>query len=542
MNNMIERSKQNYEDYYEIIKVIGIGGYGCVFKGRDKQTKELRAIKVMNIDKIKENLLIKYEREELKEQLKLCIDGFIEEFEIMKICSQNNKNSVKCYEYFNNKENFVIIMELCDKNLSELLNKKYDEEGKGLNLKEIHKIMKQLNNTFKIMKKNNIIHRDLKLENILIKYINDNKDYIIKLTDYGCSKRLISLTKNCKTYTGTLVYMAPEILKEEEYNYKCDLWSVGIIIYRLIFGKSPYLGENEKALINNIDKLGNKIIKETENKKLNDLIKRLLEKEPINRINWDEYLNHEYFKSKSKFRSKINLKYNVREDGYENIFGEKFVKNNIKNIEIEINGKKNELVKEYELKEGENNIKIIIKKEIYNLEEMFSKCSSLINIDELKYLDTRKIKNFSYMFMECKSLTDIKSLENWNVSNGNDFSYMFCYCTSLSDIKSLKNWNVSNGNNFSYMFNGCIELKDIKSLENWNVSNGNDFSGMFNHCSSLSNIKSLKNWNVSNGINFSSMFKGCSSLSNIKSLEKWNVSNGIVDWAQSPIPKNFIFI
>jgi len=66
---MIERSKQNYEDYYEIIKVIGIGGYGCVFKGRDKQTKELRAIKVMNIDKIKENLLIKYEREELKDFL-----------------------------------------------------------------------------------------------------------------------------------------------------------------------------------------------------------------------------------------------------------------------------------------------------------------------------------------------------------------------------------------------------------------------------------------------------------------------------------------
>ena len=364
---MNERSKQNYKDYYETIEVIGIGGYGCVYKGREKKTKELRAIKVINIEKIKEKLLSQYEREEIKNQIKLYIDGFIEEFEIMKICSKNNNNSVKCYEYFNNKENFVIIMELCDKNLLQLLNKKFEEEKKGFNSEEIYKIMKQLNNTFKIMKENNIIHRDLKLENILIKYYDkEKKNYIIKLSDYGCSKRLISLTKNCKTNIGTVVYMAPEILKGKEYNYKCDLWSIGIIIYRLIFGKSPYSGENKNVLINNIDKLGNKIIK-IENKELNDLIKRLLEKESLKRINWDEYLNHPFFKNKNK----INLKYYVKEDSYENIFGEKFVENNKNNIEIEINGKKNELVSKYKLKKGENNIEIIIKNKLYNLEDMF---------------------------------------------------------------------------------------------------------------------------------------------------------------------------
>ena len=50
---MNDRTKQNYEEYYEIIKEIGTGGYGCVYEGRDKKTKELRAIKVMNIEKIK---------------------------------------------------------------------------------------------------------------------------------------------------------------------------------------------------------------------------------------------------------------------------------------------------------------------------------------------------------------------------------------------------------------------------------------------------------------------------------------------------------
>ena len=230
---MVERTKQSYEEFYETIKVIGTGGYGLVYKGRDKETKELRAIKVIDIEKIEENLSSQYEREEIQEKLKLCIEGFKEEFEIMKICSNNNENSVKCYEYFINDNNFVIIMELCDNNLLQLLIKRCEEKGKGFNIEEIYDIMIQLNNTFKIMKENNIIHRDLKLENILIKYI-DKEKYIIKLSNYGCSKKLISLSRNCNTYVGTLLYMSPEILKGEEYNYKCDLWSIGIIIYRLI--------------------------------------------------------------------------------------------------------------------------------------------------------------------------------------------------------------------------------------------------------------------------------------------------------------------
>ena len=219
---MSDRKKKNYKEYYEIIEEIGSGAYGHVYKGKDKRAKELRAIKVISLETIKEKLSSQYETEEIKEQLNLCINGFIEEFNNMKICSNNNNNSVKCYEYFNNKDNFVIIMELCDQNLLQLLNKRIKEKEEGFNIEEIYDIMKQLNNTFKRMKENNIIHRDLKLENILIKYI-DKEKYIIKLSDYGCSKRLISLSRNCNIYSGTLPYISPEILKGKEYNYKCDL-------------------------------------------------------------------------------------------------------------------------------------------------------------------------------------------------------------------------------------------------------------------------------------------------------------------------------
>ena len=347
---MNERIKKNYKEYYEIIEVIGIGGYGCVYKGRDKNTKEMRAIKVISIEKIRgnltfkyeieENLLYEYEASEIEKQKNLFINGFIEEFNNMKICSNNNKNSVKCYEYFNNENNFVIIMELCDNNLLQILNKRIKEKGKVFNIEEIYDIMIQLNNTFKIMKENNIIYRDLKLENILIKYI-DKEKYIIKLSDYGCSKRLISLSRNCNTYSGTLLYMSPEILKGEEYNYKCDLWSIGIIIFTLIYCISPYIGDKDIELINKIDNLGNKIIK-IENEELNDLVKSLLEKDPEKRINWDEYFKHPFFKTKNV----INIIYYVKKDEEkeQNIFGRKFVENNENKIELVINGVNYKLV------------------------------------------------------------------------------------------------------------------------------------------------------------------------------------------------------
>ena len=124
-------------------------------------------------------------------------------------------------------------MELCKESLKEFIN------DKNLNSKEIFNILNQLNKTFKIMVENKIVHRDLKPNNILIKYDKDNK-YIIKLCDYGISK-LEKYTK-LKTHIGTIDYMAPEIIKlleGENYSNKCDLWSLGIILYELCFKEAP---------------------------------------------------------------------------------------------------------------------------------------------------------------------------------------------------------------------------------------------------------------------------------------------------------------
>ena len=98
----------------------------------------------------------------------------------------------------------------------------------------------------------------------------------------------------------------------------------------------------------------------------------------------------------NKNKNEINIIYKTDKEGEENIFGVKFVNNNKNNIELIINGNKNNLIEKYKLRKGGNNIKIIIKNKITFLEYMFYKCKSLKNIKELEYLDTKDINNFNF--------------------------------------------------------------------------------------------------------------------------------------------------
>ena len=100
----------------------------------------------------------------------------------------------------------------------------------------------------------------------------------------------------------------------------------------------------------------------------------------------------------AKYKNEINLIYKTENKGKHNIFGKNFVKNNENNIELIINGVKSKLIDEYDLEKGINNIKLIIKKDLINLNNMFYNCNTLYNIDELKYLNTSNCTNFSLVF------------------------------------------------------------------------------------------------------------------------------------------------
>ena len=199
--------------------------------------------------------------------------------------------------------------------------------------------------------------------------------------------------------------------------------------------------------------------------------------------------------------------------------------NNKNNIELLINGKKNELIDIYILEKGINKITLIIKNNLTNLEQMFYDCKELYNIDELKYLDTSSCSNFNGMFFYT-NISNLKFLENWNVSNVINFSKMFMGCSNILDIKPLGNWNVSKCTYFSGMFcYFCPKISDIKPLENWDVSSCINFCEMFQGLK-MSTINPLKNWNVSNGKQFNYMFSNCQQLVDIKALKNWNISNG----------------
>ena len=146
--------------------------------------------------------------------------AFFNELDCMKKC--NCKNSVYLYNHIETVNNYNIIMELCDGDLDQELRKRPN----GFNTEEVRFIFSQLNNAFKKMVENNIIHRDLKLGNILIKYIDEEKTkFIPKLSDYGLSKELSDKSGIARTSLGTPSTMAPEINKGK-YNNKVDLWSV----------------------------------------------------------------------------------------------------------------------------------------------------------------------------------------------------------------------------------------------------------------------------------------------------------------------------
>ena len=144
------------------------------------------------------------------------------------------------------------------------------------------------------MAQNNLIHRDIKLENILVKYnSNSNTNYTLKLTGYELSKQILNLVEKFHGKIGAYKYMAPEILRGEPFDQKCDLWSLGVCIYILCFKKFPFNGNTENQVLKEIDET--EFFLKTNNNNLDYLISRLLTKDPKKRMTWSEYFNAPFF-------------------------------------------------------------------------------------------------------------------------------------------------------------------------------------------------------------------------------------------------------
>ncbi len=266
-------------DNYVLMNVLGSGQFGDVYKAKRMDKDEFYAVKAISKDKL-DNV------PRLHEMTK-------DEVEILS--KIKNPNVIRLYETLKTANNLYIVYELCNGGtLEELLDKK-----KFLPEKEAFQIFRQLLSGCKPIVKQNILHRDLKPSNILF------HDGIIKIADFGFCKTLTNSNEVTETMVGSPIYMAPEVLRGYPYSMKADIYSLGVVLYEMLYGVAPFEDVNIPGLLNKI-KYGrivfhnyNPVSASTEY-----LLKRMLESNDTKRIEWDELFDYFYIDQEAENEKK----------------------------------------------------------------------------------------------------------------------------------------------------------------------------------------------------------------------------------------------
>ncbi|OHT11067.1 AGC family protein kinase [Tritrichomonas foetus] len=135
-----------------------------------------------------------------------------------------------------------------------------------------------------------IVYRDLKPENILL-----DANGHIKLTDFGLSKDILATdTGTATTFCGTSEYLAPEVVMQMPYSYPIDMWALGVLVYEMILGTTPFYDENKAKMFTNI--VGSEPFFPPQlDRRISDFIGKLLDKDPNNRPRFEEIKSHPFF-------------------------------------------------------------------------------------------------------------------------------------------------------------------------------------------------------------------------------------------------------
>ncbi|CAD8193869.1 unnamed protein product [Paramecium octaurelia] len=264
MQQQLEQSLRRLGDYqFDTKYLLGEGAFGKVYRGSKVTTNQDVAIKKIDSSMINKD--------------KYLTDALNQEVQIMK--QLDHPNIVKFIDKFNTDLSIYIVTEYCeDGDLRNIM------KGRRIPETEVNQIFCQLASGFKELVKANIIHRDLKPANIM------NHKGVVKIADFGFAKIVDNFSGELlKTCVGSPLYMAPQILKREKYTTKSDIWSLGVIYYEMIYGKTPWTGVDEKSLTKNVMKQPLIFPDKTT---LSDFgkgfLSRALEKEESKRMEWAE--------------------------------------------------------------------------------------------------------------------------------------------------------------------------------------------------------------------------------------------------------------
>ena len=421
--------KYSFNNFTKVIegifpKQLGQGSFGRVFLVSHNETKELYALKTIE----KRKILMTYGK----------LDNIYDEINIHS--KLYHQNIIKLYNVYEDEETINIIMEYAKEgNLYHLIKK----EKNGFSEQKSYEFFIQIINAVYYLHSNNIIHRDIKPENILIG--DDNK---LKLCDFGWAKELT--LENRSTFCGTMEYMAPEIVGSENYDYSVDIWSLGILLYELLFGHSPFNADSNKNIIFNIKK--HELNYDNENKKISnsckDLIERLLNENPQKRLRIKDILEHPFIKKYSKKALLYTKKSStiINEDKINNQLSKNL--NDVNNNIIHIN-KRDEL----------NNMKVNSR----------LKRSNTININGnndskfgLKYFSSKEM-----LFNDIKEIEEQKAIKNNHKSNKQlALLAKFRYSLNIQLEKAKKSIeNISFKSNQNFTFEDIRDNQFQKDME-----------------------------------------------------------------------------
>ncbi|KFO18734.1 Serine/threonine-protein kinase 33 [Fukomys damarensis] len=233
------------KEFYTFGRTLGQGSFGMVFEAKDKETETKWAIKKVNKEK-------------------------------------------KMY----------LVMELCeDGELKEILDRK-----RHFSENETRWIIQSLASAIAYLHNKDIVHRDLKLENIMVKSsfidANNEMNLNIKVTDFGLAVQKHGRSEAMLQATcGTPIYMAPEVINAHDYSQQCDIWSIGVIMYILLCGGPPFLANSEEKLFELIRK-GELHFEDPIWDSISDsakcVLKQLLKVDPAHRITAKELLDNQW--------------------------------------------------------------------------------------------------------------------------------------------------------------------------------------------------------------------------------------------------------
>ncbi|EAR86022.1 Serine/Threonine kinase domain protein (macronuclear) [Tetrahymena thermophila SB210] len=263
---------------YIFIKQIGSGAYSTVHQGKHNQTYQKVAIKMIPNSKLNETI---YQR-------------VVSEIKIL--TRLNHPNIVRIIDFKKTSQNYYLIFEFCSNgDLENYIKKHY--EGK-ISETLCQQVIFQVREAFKELTKHKIVHRDLKLANILV-----DEEFTIKIADFGFAKHNQD-DDLLKSTLGTPITMAPEILNGKQYNEKCDIWSLGVIIYQMVFGKPPFMpakGGGINGLIREIQKEKFDFPDQIPiSEELKNLLRRMLTVDPQKRLNFKELFSNRWITGEFK--------------------------------------------------------------------------------------------------------------------------------------------------------------------------------------------------------------------------------------------------